>query len=1179
MPPKKSAKKAVLASPKSKAPAAATPSPASEAPASPPTPAGRKSKASSQQAPPAAAGSSQKGNSKKKNASATKKKAAASKGSGGDGGKSHADTILEALLSGAAVASTVESVLHLHQNESAEAASAAIINMVCKAAGVKEMEMDADSITQESEIATTLEEMYARVPVDSDVCALLNNKDVKYRRFKKAFPDFFQRLVLSVAAADVLYDAGGLTDAVPWLAAMSTSKARSFRLTATQALLAILEGIGSRAAMLNDALQSQKKKDAAQTQKTLDKLLELHNTIFNGLVQRSKDVAPEIRMLFTGTLKALCTKYPAQYINNNYLRCFAVSFFDKKSECRVEGYTALVEILGGVPEHYDAMRDFFKYFAKRIVETCNDADTKVADLAIRLCSLLIRRDVSGDDLISTDMLDRILLGLFDERSIIRSSTGTFFKIHLRGQAAVGGGGADAEAAVTRQTELLCAFLATLHELQHEPLAERYVVDALWRADNPPQALTAYSPLVALVKSGVPRDAAMALRLLSAVLQRIREPLAFGPAAKDDVRPPTNAKAAGKKADDLEALQTAITKDVVGVLAGVMEKHHGDGELLAAAAEIIAQLDLSALTSQKLSSNVHDITVALRKGTVVADASLTHLASRLLGAWRALAFTDHPNKSDAEGQMHELIKQVLKQLSAAEKPQPQQRGGGGRSGAASQAATNGADAVNVWARVGIITSLVALKDQWVIFKSALTQHTLANAPAPLLANVAAVAFQGLIWLVGEAQIDASIDPATVAAQITDVAAMFVKILESDGPDDERRDEHTLLKVGVFVYLADLCSLPHCSLPQVEQETMIASLFDLVETCADNLKDAQEALRATRPTEPQAVTRALLLNRKQCTAWEAAITKLSVSIVRLFVFKKIAESFAPRVMLLWTRVSVRVASDCFKSLFHTLRDRSMDSFALEKGILLAGYKHCADVGMNPAALEAFYQIGLKLASMHFLMTDKFYAACLAIVRFGVEYATTTDPAILQAVQPYCAKLRQSDALNVVNAIMQNDLFSTPTNPFIRAFISAIRRAAKMEEVAPFSGAPTPARPSKRTREPTNRSEQPLPPPQEDDLLAEVVAKAGRKSYAGAGAAPKGAAAAAAAAAPARIVTEDGWRVKKGNAPPPKASQPVAASQRSGAGKRTAGGQQPVNTQLSSLVDDLDDNEVFIATQEYA
>jgi cohesin complex subunit SA-1/2 len=88
-----------------------------------------------------------------------------------------------------------------------------------------------------------------------------------------------------------------------------------------------------------------------------------------------------------------------------------------------------------------------------------------------------------------------------------------------------------------------------------------------------------------------------------------------------------------------------------------------------------------------------------------------------------------------------------------------------------------------------------------------------------------------------------------------------------------------------------------------------------------------------------------------------------------------------MLLWTKVSVRVASDSFKSLFHTLRDRKMDSFTLEKNIILAGYKQCVEVGMNPAALEAFYQIGTKLASMHFLMTDKFYPACLAMVRFGV------------------------------------------------------------------------------------------------------------------------------------------------------------------------------------------------------
>jgi hypothetical protein len=175
----------------------------------------------------------------------------------------------------------------------------------------------------------------------------------------------------------------------------------------------------------------------------------------------------------------------------------------------------------------------------------------------------------------------------------------------------------------------------------------------------------------------------------------------------------------------------------------------------------------------------------------------------------------------------------------------------------------------------------------------------------------------------------------------------------------------------------------------------------------------------------------------------------------------------------------------------------------------------------------------------------------------------------VQPYCSKLRQSDALNVINSLNNNDLFAVPTNPFIRSFISAVRRAAKMEEPAGlggFSGAPTPARMSKRTRENTTvRSEQPVQPQFiEDDLLAEVVSKGARKSYAGA-TAKQG----AAAVAP-RVVTEDGWFVKPGTAAP----KPSQTSQRGG--KR---GGVNSGTQLSSLVNDLDDNEVFIATQEFA
>jgi cohesin complex subunit SA-1/2 len=281
--------------------------------------------------------------------------------------------------------------------------------------------------------------------------------------------------------------------------------------------------------------------------------------------------------------------------------------------------------------------------------------------------------------------------------------------------------------------------------------------------------------------------------------------------------------------------------------------------------------------------------------------------------------------------------------------------------------------------------------------------------------------------------------------------------------------------------------------------------------------------------------------------------------MFTFNRLDATLAPKALLLWTRTQVKLVADIYKTLFHTLRDRSKNSFDLEKNILLAAYRICAEAGANSASIEALYQIGSKLASMHFAMTDRFYGVCVNVVKFGVEFATTVDPTMLQAVTPYCCKLRPSDALAIVNGLTSNDIFSSPTNPYARAFVVALRRAAKLED--PAAPAATPSRSSKRPRELTTA------PDEEDGILAEVVrtqrkAK-GKDSHS--------------SATPVRHQSVNGWRVRDNVTAdaldPPKTGRlaKVQEPARHGA----AGTQEST---ISDMMNALDSDEVFIATQEY-
>lgn len=1144
----------------------------------PKKPSGKRADTVAAEAVPASQTSSQ-GTSARKTRGGKKSTASAAAAAGDkqSDGLALSSSLVEGLCNGANVAAVVAQFINALQ-ENAVAAVSGIVHTICIASGAKDVVIDDGSIADESGIATVLEEVFARLPVSEAAVYFLIHRDAKFKRFRKNFPAFFERLVVACYAAGILHDDAFLPMLTPWLAAMSESKSRGFRHTASLAMFAIIQGLNDRAVTLATSLQAASRREAPAIQAKYDAIMALQSQLFSvSLHQRVKDIAPEIRLLAVQSLKQYFLSAPDIYINNGFLRYLILAFHDKRAEIRIEALDFFVQALSTLNAHLPRMQDFIRHVAKRVVEMTSDVETKCADLALKAAALIIKydfeqgNDASGTATFDHEMIDTILMSIMDDRAGIRATAGVLLKVVIRYRNAH----ADeaAQAALRGQT---LAFLATtLREHYKEPLAEAYLVDSLWRDDDPPRLLTEYRVFLDLARGDSRSDAVTGLRLLTAVLLKTRGELQLGPTAKDDIRH-TTIKSDKKATDATADLCARMSKDIASQIGSVLEKHGAADEMLVCLAKLLCAVDLGVLTTQQLAASFRSALTALRQGTSALKSGDAAALSCLSDAWRTVAFTEHPQKAEGDAQLHDLVKQILRQLASTEK---------------SNRSRDDGELQDVWFRVELISTVVALTDQWGLFRAALTRYASTAAQSHgIVRHVVATCANTLLWLVGSHQADPSLDHAALQGHIASAATALLQL-----GSIESGDENTLvLRCETLTRLCDLACLPHVDLPQAEQEGIIDAVADVTDECNevlralyDRMKDTLQAAATAGSTA--AATTSVTTYRRETSLWEGRVMRLSCGVVRLFTFDRIDSALAPKALLLWTRTPLKAASDLYKGLFHYVRDKAAAaSPELERAMLTAAYTQCAMLGVNKTALEQLYQVGYKLASMHFLGTDKHYPAVVKIVRFGVEFAATTDPTILHAVAPYCSKLRQHDALNIAESLKSNDLFNSASqsNAFVATFVSAIRKAARLEDAGRLPTT-TPARgvsTAKRGRGADSAVLSAIDEALTGTEIAESGATAARAKKR----------TALETVTPARVTDATGWRVRDASAavaavlatpvePAVTASQKAAQTAKNGGATKLAKSAKappkpsPNTVTVSSMLGELD-SEVFIATHEW-
>nr|CCC93743.1 conserved hypothetical protein [Trypanosoma congolense IL3000] len=955
-------------------------------------------------------------------------------------GTSLGDSLFTTLVGGASPDCVATDILRIYAENNAAEVCCALLNLVGKASGVVHGELDPSALGDNVDMNALLEEMFARIPPNAPPY-LYAQKDPKSEAIRTAFTQFFTRLVELSYNTGVMQDGFLIPNTVAWLVAMGESKARCFRHTSTAVLLCVVDALSGVVQDCNRQLRSTKrsKKQEAAQESAIESIVELRNQILSQSIhQRARDVAPEIRLLVFEKLGGWMIKYDEEFAENKYFRYFGMALYDKKTEIRVAALGIIQRAIDTITDSGSRMFLFLQYFAKRFVEMCNDVSTRCAELAISVIRRILSayaNEVEEKQCLSPEMVDCALLSIFDERPTIRHEAGALLREFIETRLpAEERSQEDGQAAMT---ELLCTYAVTLRSHYGEAMPERYIVDSLYTPtkDIPP-LLHEYRPMLKFAKSGDVNETIVGLSLVAAVLEKIQGRMDLGPTPRDDRKQPHEKKLKANMRETLETFVASLSRDVGGLLINTLEAHRGDADVVGAVASVIAVLNMKAFTSLDQMSGITSVLMMMRKLTATLPYCSENIIAQIAAGWQALLADDHPLAKEANGQVLELQRQVLKQLAT-----------GGKKASQSLSAKSEKEQLSVWCRMCILSSIISIVDQWELLKSSFLDHVKRHSSPQLIQLILMAWGRCVLWQLREMREQQKLssaeegDSEEVSSPNTshDIRQMIGEILPCvfqmwAAYSKDEDESNVKLLVDSMLLLCDLCALPHYTLSQIEQDSLLENFAELSAILAPKVIIAQDACKAVEAnvSEEQRLSN-LAKRRREASHLESSLMRITMGMARLLVLNRLPEDNAARLLVQWARSPTKTVSDVFRCLFRKLRDLSGDSFLLEKSILMVAYN------TSPEALST---MGMKLSSMHWPLHDKHYSACVDIVRFGIEFAISTDTSIITAVLPYCSKLLRNDALTLANSVACCDELITSKDPTMMTFVSSLFRVARLE-----------------------------------------------------------------------------------------------------------------------------------------
>ncbi|KAI0342546.1 hypothetical protein BDW22DRAFT_1357931 [Trametopsis cervina] len=347
----------------------------------------------------------------------------------------------------AALQSTVEEFLE-SLGQTPGLAQAELVNSILRACGCNHT-IDGDEVVDYDGVVDALDNITEALKQNDTPVYPLTSKLPAFKPFRASLSEFLSRLISSAAAMGQLYSTDLMTTLQAWVVAMSSSQLRSFRHTASvvaleveTALCEVAASVEKEAEVVSRQKEGERKRKKGRgepttaREKELDgkgaevrerrtKLAEYIKEFVDGVfVHRYRDLDPNIRAECISAMGLWFSRYPAHFLDGQYLRYVGWVLSDSNTHVRLEAVKALslayaqAEVVGA-----GALQHFTERFKPRLVEMAM-GDT---ELNVRISVVQVLQAIDGHGLLEDEQRAKLCLLIFDEEVKMRRVVGRFVK--------------------------------------------------------------------------------------------------------------------------------------------------------------------------------------------------------------------------------------------------------------------------------------------------------------------------------------------------------------------------------------------------------------------------------------------------------------------------------------------------------------------------------------------------------------------------------------------------------------------------------------------------------------------------------------------------------------------------------------------------------------------------------
>ncbi|KAJ5587069.1 uncharacterized protein N7459_002834 [Penicillium hispanicum] len=322
-----------------------------------------------------------------------------------------------------------------------------LVNFMLRCTGAP-LEISDDNVEDVDHAPDQIEELQSVYDQQRFTEYPLISRSKTFKAFQSALEEFIVALIQTFHHSSVMYTDENLLENIQiWATAMSDSKCRAFRHTATIIVLTIMNTLCDVAREVTETvttsrkqLESEKKKksvnkgrveaiqkaisDGEQKVARLEEfLLDGFDTIF---VHRYRDVDDIIRAECMAAIGGWIRTYRNIFLEGQYLRYIGWTLSDAVANTRLVALSQLLPLFTN-RDNIGVLHSFAERFRQRIVEIA----TQDAEITVRVVAIELLNHIREGGLLEPADIDAIGRLVFDTEPRVRKTAGQFFVANVQ----------------------------------------------------------------------------------------------------------------------------------------------------------------------------------------------------------------------------------------------------------------------------------------------------------------------------------------------------------------------------------------------------------------------------------------------------------------------------------------------------------------------------------------------------------------------------------------------------------------------------------------------------------------------------------------------------------------------------------------------------------------------------